>query len=173
MFVEGMNPWQNGHILLFGMWLVWFFWLLILYQFFTSYVTFIYFFCKEKKLSQFKWSRSFLVCITGKSKIGFWLQVQLEPRGRLMSPGFWFFLCFFPPGGGKWFLAILGLHFPSQYLILEGDRTSAFSFIVHICFWKGTLALPGLCTLLWTKHCVWADGREKDQPRTHTLPWVV
>lgn len=177
-----MNPWQNEHILFIGMWLVWIFWLLILYQLFTRYVTFIYFFCKEQKPSQFNWKRSFLVCITGKSKIVF--LVQLELRIQLMRPGFCFFLHFFPlvgfilwqifstHSGEKWFLAILGLHFTSQHLILEGARPSPFFFIVHICFCKGTLALPGLCTLLWPNHCVWVmRGREACLGFIPSLEW--
>lgn len=140
------------------------------------------FFCKEQKPSQFNWKRSFLVCITGKSKIVFLVQLELGFSWwdqdfvsfftSFLLVGFILWQIFSIHSGEKWFLAILGLHFTSQRLILEGDRPSPFFFIVHICFRKGSLALTGLCTLLWTKHCVWVmRGREACLGLIPSLEW--
>lgn len=168
-----MNQWKNEHILLFGVWLIWVAWLLILYQLFISYVTFLYVLLLQETEAQsveMNW-RLFGLYYW---EVQEWVlgEVQLESRLQMMrknmSHSSLHFSCrlhslvtFFTLVGKMG----SGSSRPTLSLMMLGLR-ARYSLLLF-------LSLAWFRILLCSKHCAWGDGRERGQPRSHTLPWVV
>lgn len=144
----------------------------ILHQFFTSSGPFmgtLTSFARTKDPIRLNKTKTFWLAFL-RSAWGGLASGTVGTRGSVDETGILSFASFFPS-----FLGFLLWHFfhpwwgkmipdsvrPTLSLTILDPRRRLgllpFPFIVHICFCKGALALLGLYTVFWMKHCVWED----------------